>query len=129
MENHGPYPIGIDLGTTYSCVAVYINDKVEIIANTDGNRITPSIVSYSKENEILVGDSAKNQLSSNQTNTIFNAKRLIGRKFNDPILQEDIKLWPFKVVQEENGDKPQIMIIYQGIHKRLSPEEISSISH
>ena len=117
--------IGIDLGTTYSCVGVWQNDRVEIIANDQGNRTTPSYVAFT-DSERLVGDSAKNQTAMNPTNTVFDAKRLIGRKFSDSKVQEDIKDWPFKVVSGQ-GDKPIIEVDFKGDKKRFDPEEISSM--
>ncbi|KAF6760079.1 heat shock protein [Ephemerocybe angulata] len=116
--------IGIDLGTTYSCVAVYKGGHVEIIANDQGNRITPSWVSFGEEDR-LIGESAKNAFHSNPRNTIFDAKRLIGRKLSDPEVQKDMKHWPFKVT-ERNG-KPVVNVQYQGEAKSFSPEEISAM--
>jgi len=112
--------IGIDLGTTYSCVGVWMNDKVEIITNDQGLNTTPSYVAFT-EDERLIGDSAKNQTARNPTNTVFDAKRLIGRKFSDYQVQEDVKLWPFKV---EGGpeDKPQIVVRYKGEQKKFQAE-------
>jgi L1 cell adhesion molecule like protein len=118
--------IGIDLGTTYSCVGVWLNGKVEIIPNDMGERTTPSYVAFT-ETERLVGDAAKNQVTRNPTNTVFDAKRLIGRKFVDPIVQEDIRLWPFKVVKEDIGDRPQIVVNYMGQEKKFFAEEISAM--
>ena len=118
--------IGIDLGTTYSCVGVWQNRKVDIITNDMGERTTPSYVAFS-DNERLIGDAAKNQVTRNPTNTVFDAKRLIGRKFYDHLVQEDMKLWPFTVVKEEHGDRPQIVVDYQGNKKRFFAEEISAM--
>ena len=117
--------IGIDLGTTYSCVAVWQNDRVEVIANDQGNRTTPSVVAFT-ETERLVGDPAKNQAAMNPENTVFDAKRLIGRKFSDPTVQENMKHWPFKVVTK-GDDKPYIQVTYQGEKKLFTPEEISAM--
>lgn len=116
--------IGIDLGTTYSCVGVFQHGKVEIIANDQGNRTTPSYVAFT-DTERLIGDAAKNQVAMNPKNTIFDAKRLIGRKFDDAKIQEDMKHWPFTVLSE-NG-KPKIVAEFKGERKRFSPEEISSM--
>ncbi|KAF5291384.1 hypothetical protein FQR65_LT01694 [Abscondita terminalis] len=116
--------IGIDLGTTYSCVGVFQQGKVEIIANDQGNRTTPSYVAFT-DTERLIGDAAKNQVAMNPYNTVFDAKRLIGRKFNDPMIQNDLKHWPFKVVNE--GGKPKIQVEYKGERKCFNPEEISSM--
>jgi len=116
--------IGIDLGTTYSCVGVWQNDRVEIIANDQGNRTTPSYVSFS-DTERLIGDAAKNQVAMNPYNTVFDAKRLIGRKFSEPEVQSDIKHFPFKVL--DKAGKPYIRVQYRGEDKEFSPEEISSM--
>nr|XP_043624176.1 heat shock 70 kDa protein [Erigeron canadensis] len=117
--------IGIDLGTTYSCVGVWLNDRVEIIPNDQGNRTTPSYVAFT-DTERLIGDAAKNQVAMNPQNTVFDAKRLIGRRFTDPSVQSDMKLWPFKVVAGP-GDKPMIVVSYKGEDKTFAPEEISSM--
>eukprot|EP00953_Heterococcus_sp_UTEX-ZZ885_P026571 14335-Heterococcus_DN1.PRE.4 len=117
--------VGIDLGTTYSCVGVWQNDRVEIIANDQGNRTTPSYVAFT-ETERLIGDAAKNQVAMNASNTVFDAKRLIGRRFNDPAVQADMKHWPFTVV-EGPGQKPIIKVNFKGEEKTFAPEEISSM--
>ena len=103
--------IGIDLGTTYSCVGWWKDNRCEIIANDQGNRTTPSYVAFT-ESERLIGDGAKNQGSTNPLNTVFDAKRLIGRKFNDSIVQADMKHFPFSVVNQD--DKPVIEVEYKG---------------
>ena len=112
------------MGTTYSCVGVFQHGKVEIIANDQGNRTTPSFVAFT-DTERLIGDAAKNQVAMNPTNTVFDAKRLIGRKFDDPKIQDDIKHWPFQVTSE--GGKPKIVAEFKGERKRFAPEEISSM--
>ena len=117
--------IGIDLGTTYSCVGWWKDNRCEIIANDQGNRTTPSYVAFT-ETERLLGDGAKNQGSMNPENTIFDAKRLIGRKFSDPVLQSDIKQFPYKV-KDDGNDKPIIEVNYKGDVKTFRPEEISSM--
>jgi len=117
--------IGIDLGTTYSCVGVYKNGRVEIIANDQGNRITPSYVAFTDENERLIGDAAKNQLTSNPENTVFDAKRLIGRNWKEPSVQSDKKYFPFTLV-EKNG-KPHVQAKVNGEDKVFAPEEISAM--
>merc|ERR1712012_284813 len=118
--------IGIDLGTTYSCVGVYKGGRVEIIANDQGNRITPSYVAFTKEGERLIGDSAKNQLTSNPTNTIFDAKRLIGRMYSDSAVQSDKKFFPFKVIEKQS--KPHVEVeVGDGKKQAFSPEEISAM--
>ncbi|CAB3400370.1 unnamed protein product [Caenorhabditis bovis] len=118
--------IGIDLGTTYSCVGVFKNGRVEIIANDQGNRITPSYVAFSgDQGERLIGDAAKNQLTINPENTIFDAKRLIGRDFNDKTVQADVKLWPFRVVDKAN--KPHVQVKVGSEQKQFTPEEVSAM--
>lgn len=116
--------IGIDLGTTYSCVGVFQHGKVEIIANDQGNRTTPSYVAFT-DTERLIGDAAKNQVAMNPNNTVFDAKRLIGRKFTEPSVQSDMKHWPFDVIND--GGKPKIKVEYKGEEKTFYPEEISSM--
>ncbi|XP_027330880.1 heat shock 70 kDa protein isoform X1 [Abrus precatorius] len=117
--------IGIDLGTTYSCVGVWQNDRVEIIPNDQGNRTTPSYVAFT-DTERLIGDAAKNQVAMNPRNTVFDAKRLIGRRYSDASVQNDMKLWPFKVIAGP-GDKPMIVVTYKGEEKTFAAEEISSM--
>jgi L1 cell adhesion molecule like protein len=117
--------VGIDLGTTYSCVGVWQNDRVEIIPNEQGNRTTPSYVAFT-DTERLVGDAAKNQVALNPHNSVFDAKRLIGRKFDEPAVQHDMSHWPFKVTKGP-GDKPMIQVTYKAEEKTFSPEEISSM--
>ncbi|XP_050376539.1 heat shock cognate 70 kDa protein-like [Argentina anserina] len=121
----GSHAIGIDLGTTYSCVAVWQHQHVEIIVNDQGNRTTPSHVAFT-DTEKLIGDAAFNQIIRNPTNSIFDAKRLIGRKFSDTSVQNDMKLWPFKVIEGAN-DKPMILVTYQGEEKQFAAEDISSM--
>ena len=116
--------VGIDLGTTYSCVGTFQHGKVEIIANDQGNRTTPSYVGFT-DTERLIGDAAKNQVAINPTNTIFDAKRLIGRKFDDETVKSDMKHWPFKVI--EHCGLPRLKVEYQSEEKVFTPEEISSM--
>merc|ERR1712165_481379 len=117
--------VGIDLGTTYSCVGTFQHGKVEIIANDQGNRTTPSYVAFT-DTERLIGDAAKNQVAMNPNNTIFDAKRLVGRKFNDSTVQSDRKHWPFQVV-DENG-LPRLRVEHQSEEKTFTPEEVSSMA-
>ncbi|KAH9623720.1 hypothetical protein KSS87_006302 [Heliosperma pusillum] len=128
--NGGEWPvIGIDLGTTNSCVAVWQHNCVEIITNDQGNRTTPSCVAFT-DSKRLIGDAAMNQATRNPLNTIFDSKRLIGRRFSDHNIQEDIKLWPFKVVNgadSSKDEKPMIIVNYMGKEKKLTPEEISAM--
>jgi heat shock protein 5 len=117
--------IGIDLGTTYSCVGVYKNGHVEIIANDQGNRITPSWVAFT-DSERLIGEAAKNQAAVNPERTVFDVKRLIGRKYEDKEVQKDIKLFPYKIINKDG--KPNIQVkIKDGESKVFSPEEISAM--
>lgn len=124
MTQNKETAIGIDLGTTYSCVGVYQNGKVEIIANDQGERTTPSYVSFN-DNERLIGMAAKNAATSNPTNTVYDAKRMIGRDFSDPKIQEDMKHFSFKLVDRNN--KPKINVQYKGEDKEFTPEEISAM--
>merc|ERR1719445_2113608 len=117
--------IGIDLGTTYSCVGVFQNGRVEIIANDQGNRITPSYVAWDDAGERLIGDAAKNQATINPENTVFDVKRLIGRKFNDKSVQADKKLVPYNIVSDK--DKPIIDVKLGDEKKRYAPEEVSAM--
>jgi L1 cell adhesion molecule like protein len=119
-----PHAIGIDLGTTYSCVGVWQNDHVEIIANDQGNRTTPSYVSFTNE-ERLIGDAAKSIVANNPSNTVFDAKRLIGKKFNDDKVQSDMKHFSYEVINQEG--KPMIQVEFKGEKKVFAPEEISSM--
>lgn len=130
MTNNNTMPefegaIGIDLGTTYSCVAVWQNDRIEIIANDQGNRTTPSYVAFS-DTERLIGDAAKNQTAMNPSNTIFDAKRLIGRKYTDATVQSDKRHWPF-TIKGNSQDQPIIEVEYQGETREFRPEEISAM--
>src|SRR5690348_14043275 len=117
--------VGIDLGTTYSCVGVWQNDRVEIIANDQGNRTTPSYVAFN-DTERLIGDAAKNQVAMNASNTVFDAKRLIGRKFSESAVQADMRHWPF-AVRSGPQEKPLIEVQSKGEKKQFKAEEISSM--
>ena len=124
-EQKDNYAVGIDLGTTFSCVGVMRAGKVEIIANDQGKRTTPSYVAFAGDDR-LIGDAAKNQAAMNPQNTIFDAKRLIGRKFADQTVQRDAKLWPFTITPSEQGD-PLIEVMYKGEPKKFPPEQISAM--
>lgn len=119
-----PKTLGIDLGTTYSCVAIYQDGRPEVIVNEKGDRLTPSYVAFTK-NEILVGDFAKKQASKNPKNTVFGIKRIIGRDCDDPAIQQDIEDWPFTVNKVDNNF--QVEVECKGKKKHLSPEEISAM--
>ena len=125
MSNVTGESVGIDLGTTYSCVGVWQNDRVEIIANDQGNRTTPSYVAFN-ETERLIGDAAKNQASLNPENTVYDAKRLLGRRFTDATVQSDMKLWPFKVTNGAGG-KPNVQAKVADETKTFAPEEVSAM--
>ena len=116
---------GLDLGTTYSCISIYRNGNSEVIANGQGNRTTPSWVAFT-DTERLVGEAARNQAAMNPKNTIFDIKRIIGRKFSDPEVQKDIKHFPYKVICGDN-DKPLVEVQYLGETKQFTPEEISAM--
>eukprot|EP00061_Rhincodon_typus_P012878 g38900.t1 len=124
MSSKGTPAVGIDLGTTYSCVGVFQHGKVEIIANDQGNRTTPSYVAFT-DTERLIGDAAKNQVAMNPQNTIFDAKRLIGRRYDDATVQTDLKHWPFKVINDSS--RPKVEVQHKGETKTFYAEEISSM--
>lgn len=115
----------IDLGTCMTAIGVWKNSRVEIIPNDQGNRTTPSYVAFT-DTERLVGDAAKNQASMNPKNTIYDVKRMIGKKFSDPIVQQNMKLWSYDVV-DDGHDKPQVKVMFKGEEKRFYPEEISAM--
>ncbi|KAI8334459.1 putative heat shock 70 kDa protein, partial [Blakeslea trispora] len=116
--------VGIDLGTTYSCVGVWQKDRIQIIANNQGNRTTLSYVAFTRT-ERIVGDAAKIQAAMNPQNTLFDAKRMIGRRFDEADMQTDIKNWPFKVINKDG--KPYLLVDYKGENNVFSPEEISAM--
>jgi heat shock protein 1/8 len=124
-KGSGKYAIGIDLGTTFSCVAVWNNNQVEVIANDQGNRTTPSYVAFT-DSERLIGDAAKNQAAANPKNTVFDAKRLIGRKIDDSTVKTDMEHWPF-TVKAGTSNKPLIEVEYKGERTTFQPEEISAM--
>jgi len=123
-EKYSGPAIGIDLGTTYSCVGIFQNGQVQIIANDQGNRTLPSYVAFT-ETERLIGEAAKNQAAMNPKNTVFDAKRLIGRRFEYSTVQSDMKHWPFTVINDNT--KPKIQVEFKGETKTFQPEEISAM--
>ncbi|XP_009414396.2 heat shock cognate 70 kDa protein [Musa acuminata AAA Group] len=126
MGRRGAGPaIGIDLGTTSSCVAVWQHGRVEIIADDQGNRTTPSSVAFTGTQR-FIGNEAQNQVVMNPTNTVFDVKRLIGRRFSDPSVQNDMRSWPFKVIDGQ-GDRPLIVVQYKGEEQQFTAEEITSM--
>ena len=118
--------IGIDLGTTYCCVGIFRKGKVDIIPNDYGSRTTPSMVSFTNK-ERIIGESAKSQMTKNYENTVYDSKRLIGRNYDDPEIQNGMKLWPFKVIKDTKSNKPLIQVNYKGEKKSFYPEEISAV--
>ena len=125
MSEHN-YVLGIDLGTTNSSVSVWVNNKIETLANKTGNRTTPSMICFAK-NQKIVGDAAKNSMVRYPETTIYGVKRLIGRQFNDKEVQNDMKYWPFKVIKDPNSNKPKIEVEFQDKKQTFFPEEISSM--
>jgi molecular chaperone DnaK (HSP70) len=119
-----PYAVGIDLGSTFSCVSCYRGGTAEILSNDQGNRITPSWVAFN-DKERLVGESAKNQAASNAKNTLYDIKRLIGRRFDDPTVQDDLKVFPFTLKSQDG--KPVVEVEYKNETKTFKPEEISAM--
>ena len=117
---------GCDLGTCYSAVGIWQSGRVEIITNEQGNRITPSMVCFKEDGERVIGDGAKAAAAMNPRTTIYDAKRLIGRRFKDPVVQDDMKLWPFEV-QDDGHDRPQIVCDVGGEKKKFYAEEISAM--
>jgi L1 cell adhesion molecule like protein len=120
----GKYVIGCDLATCMSMVAVWKNGGVEIIASDTGNRTVPSVITFGEER--LVGEAAKSMSATNPKNTIYDAKRLIGRTFDDPLVQRDMKTWPFQVV-DDGHNRPQIVVEWKGETKKMYPEEVSAM--
>ncbi len=125
-EEESDVIIGIDLGTTFSCVGVWKNNKIEIVPNSSGKRLTPSYVYFDNQKR-LIGDPAKNKIAKNAEKTVYDVKRLIGRNYSDPHVQNDMKLWPFKVEKDENIDKPLISIELNGKPEKFYPQQISAM--